>query len=95
MTEPGGAVIEARDVRFAYGDVQALRGVTLAVPRGSFFALLGPNGAGKSTFVSLLSTLLPLQGVTCGWRDWTCTARRARCAGRWGWCFRNPAWTSG
>lgn len=62
MTEPGGAVIEARDVRFAYGDVQALRGVDLVVPRGSFFALLGPNGAGKSTFVSLLSTLLPLQG---------------------------------
>lgn len=62
MTEPVGPVIEARDVRFAYGDVQALRGVTLAVPRGSFFALLGPNGAGKSTLVSLLSTLLPLQG---------------------------------
>lgn len=61
MTERG-AVIEARDVRFAYGDVQALRGVTLSVPRGSFFALLGPNGAGKSTLVSLLSTLLPLQG---------------------------------
>ncbi|BDP44192.1 multidrug ABC transporter ATP-binding protein (plasmid) [Deinococcus aetherius] len=59
MTEP---VIEVRGVRHAYGDIQALRGVDLHVPRGTFFALLGPNGAGKSTLVSLLSTLLPLQG---------------------------------
>ncbi len=55
-------VIRAEEVEYAYGDVQALRGVSLQVPRGSFFALLGPNGAGKSTLVSLMSTLLPMQG---------------------------------
>ncbi len=37
--------------------VEALRGVTLAVPEGSAFALLGPNRAGKTTLVKLLLTL--------------------------------------
>src|SRR5690349_653090 len=36
----------------------ALRGVTLAVPRGSIYGLLGPNGAGKTTLLSILATLL-------------------------------------
>ncbi|HEV8585976.1 MAG TPA: ABC transporter ATP-binding protein [Methylomirabilota bacterium] len=42
----------------------ALRGVTLAVPRGAIVGLLGPNGAGKTTFLSILATLLiPDRGV--------------------------------
>lgn len=60
MTPSAEPVIEVRGVRHAYGDIEALRGVDLHVPRGTFFALLGPNGAGKSTLVGLLSTLLPL-----------------------------------
>jgi len=36
----------------------ALRGVTLAVPRGAIYGLLGPNGAGKTTLLSILATLL-------------------------------------
>ena len=37
---------------------EALRGVTLEVPRGAIVGLLGPNGAGKTTFLSILATLL-------------------------------------
>ena len=38
--------------------VEALKGVTITIPRGSFFGLLGPNGAGKSTFINILAGLV-------------------------------------
>lgn len=37
---------------------QALKGVSLSVEEGDFFALLGPNGAGKSTTINILSSLV-------------------------------------
>lgn len=42
--------------------VVALKGVSLEVEQGDFFALLGPNGAGKSTFIGILSTLVKRTG---------------------------------
>lgn len=38
--------------------VEALKGVSLAVEEGDFFALLGPNGAGKSTLIGIISSLV-------------------------------------
>jgi ABC-type multidrug transport system ATPase subunit len=50
-------MLTIEDLGFAYPDgTEALRGVTLEVPRG-IFGLLGPNGAGKSTLMQLIATL--------------------------------------
>ncbi len=54
--------IEVADLRKQYGDVQALKGVDLTVPEGSFFGLLGPNGAGKTTFINVLVGLVRKSG---------------------------------
>jgi branched-chain amino acid transport system ATP-binding protein len=45
-------------VRAAYGGIEVLHGVDLAVPAGSVVALLGANGAGKSTLVKVAAGLL-------------------------------------
>ena len=44
--------------------VEAVRGITFAVPGGTVFGLLGPNGAGKTTTLRMLTTLLPIDGGT-------------------------------
>ncbi|HEY7223727.1 MAG TPA: ATP-binding cassette domain-containing protein [Micromonosporaceae bacterium] len=50
--------IEAEGLVKSFGTTRALRGVDLAVPRGTVLGVLGPNGAGKTTAVRILSTLL-------------------------------------
>lgn len=57
--------IDMQHVCYAYGDVQALRDLTLQVEEGACYALLGTNGAGKSTAIRLISGLLTPQGGTC------------------------------
>jgi ABC-2 type transport system ATP-binding protein len=42
----------------SFGEVRALRGIDLVVPRGTVLGVLGPNGAGKTTAVRILTTLL-------------------------------------
>jgi ABC-2 type transport system ATP-binding protein len=52
-----------KDLRKTYGNgVQALKGISLTVQPGDFFALLGPNGAGKSTLIGILSSLVNSTG---------------------------------
>jgi ABC-2 type transport system ATP-binding protein len=51
------------NLRKTYGNgVEALKGVSLTVQPGDFFALLGPNGAGKSTLIGILSSLVNSTG---------------------------------
>jgi ABC-2 type transport system ATP-binding protein len=46
----------------SFGNVHALRGIDLSVPRGTVLGVLGPNGAGKTTAVRILTTLLQPDG---------------------------------
>ena len=56
-TSDGEVVIGVQDVRKAYGDVQAVDGVSFEVRSGEIFGLLGPNGAGKTTTLEMLEGL--------------------------------------
>jgi ABC-2 type transport system ATP-binding protein len=49
-----GMAIEVEHLQKAYGNVEAVRGVSFEVARGEVFCLLGPNGAGKTTTVEIL-----------------------------------------
>jgi branched-chain amino acid transport system ATP-binding protein len=63
--EPSNGVIllEARDLRARYGEIEAVHGVDLAVPKGSIIALLGANGAGKSSTLRALTGAIKTTGT--------------------------------
>ncbi|MDN3717146.1 ABC transporter ATP-binding protein [Vibrio breoganii] len=51
--------LDIKDLRKTYkGGFEALKGVSLQVKKGDFYALLGPNGAGKSTTIGVISSLV-------------------------------------
>lgn len=55
--------LEVDNLRKTYKTgVEALKGISLAVEEGDFFALLGPNGAGKSTLIGIVSSLVTASG---------------------------------
>ncbi len=52
-------LLEVRDLTVRYGQVSAIRGVSVRVERGRITAVIGPNGAGKTTLLSAVAGLLP------------------------------------
>ena len=51
--------IKIRQLRKIYdGKLEALKGINLDIPKGSFFGLLGPNGAGKTTTIGIMTGLV-------------------------------------
>ncbi|MGE4062649.1 MAG: ATP-binding cassette domain-containing protein [Rhodospirillaceae bacterium] len=54
--------VSAKGLIKRFGEVNAVDGIDLDVPRGMIFAILGPNGAGKTTLMRMLATLLRPDG---------------------------------
>lgn len=55
-------MLELRDLICRYGEVTAVKGISLRVDRGQLVALIGTNGAGKTTTLKAISGLLPAAG---------------------------------
>ena len=51
--------VEVRNVFKNYGDVEALRDLTLQFPKGQLTSLLGPSGCGKTTLLKIIAGLIP------------------------------------
>jgi ABC-2 type transport system ATP-binding protein len=58
IPDPPVPALEVDSVSKSYGEVRALDGITLSIPRGELFGLLGPNGAGKSTLINIIAGLV-------------------------------------
>ena len=57
-------IIEIRDLTKSFGDIHAVRGLSISVKEGELFAFLGINGAGKSTTINIISGELERDGGT-------------------------------
>ena len=56
-------LLELSDIHTYYGNIRALKGVSLGVDRGEIVTLIGSNGAGKTTTLkTIIGTLRPLKG---------------------------------
>ncbi|MCM0622167.1 ATP-binding cassette domain-containing protein [Nocardioides bruguierae] len=61
-TPPTDLAVDARGLVKTFAAQRAVFGVDLQVRRGEVLGVLGPNGAGKTTMLSMLATLLPIDG---------------------------------
>jgi len=57
------ALLEIADLHVAYGKVEAVHGVSLAVGAARIVTVIGPNGAGKTTLLAAIMGLLPSRGT--------------------------------
>jgi branched-chain amino acid transport system ATP-binding protein len=55
---PTASILQVEDIDVSYGQVRALRGVTLRVGKGEMVAMVGANGAGKTTTLRAISGLM-------------------------------------
>ncbi len=58
------SILSLENIYKNYGSVQALKGVSFNVPKGSVFGILGPNGSGKTTMLGIIMDILkPTSGT--------------------------------
>lgn len=59
-------MIEIKELKKSFGELQVLRGVNLSIERGETISIVGPSGAGKTTLLQLIGTLdRPDSGSIC------------------------------
>ena len=67
VSADGDAALETRDVRVHYGEAEAIKGITMEIPKKRVVALIGPSGCGKSTLLrcfNRMNDLVPIAKVT-------------------------------
>ena len=70
MTADSGGLLRVAAAQVAYGKVEAVRSVSLAVEAAEIVTIVGANGAGKTTLLNAIMGILPLQGrVTFAGQD--------------------------
>ncbi|MBU1358476.1 MAG: ABC transporter ATP-binding protein [Gammaproteobacteria bacterium] len=57
------AMLEIADLHVSYGQVDAVRGVSLGLQAGEIISVIGPNGAGKTTLLAAAMGLMPSKGT--------------------------------
>ena len=60
-------MLEIEDLHVSYGEIKALKGISLAVPNGAIVTLIGANGAGKTTLLHTISGLLSPKHGSIRW----------------------------
>jgi branched-chain amino acid transport system ATP-binding protein len=71
------ALLEVRDLRVRYGNIEAVRGLSFSVEQGRIVALIGANGAGKSSTLLAVSGIVPAAAGRILFAGEDITARRA------------------
>jgi ABC-2 type transport system ATP-binding protein len=61
------SVLSIHNISKSYGSIQALKGISFDVPRGSVFGILGPNGSGKTTLLGIVMDVLQSNGGNYSW----------------------------
>jgi branched-chain amino acid transport system ATP-binding protein len=57
-------MLDIRELSFSYGEIRAVKGISMTIERGELVTLIGSNGAGKTTILNLISGLLVPGGGT-------------------------------
>ena len=77
-----GMPLAVRNLSVGFGQVRAVRGISLSVRPGEILAIFGPNGSGKTTFLKAVAGLVPVSSgrVVCRGEDITCLPAHERVA---------------
>ncbi|HJV27544.1 MAG TPA: ABC transporter ATP-binding protein [Aromatoleum sp.] len=59
-TENSSPILQVRNLKVAYGGIQAVKGISLTLNKGELVSLIGANGAGKTTTLNTLAGIVPM-----------------------------------